>query len=637
MHPPQPRYFRSDFVFLGSLVLACAPGALAQGPLPADFVEVTKDSLAPDYCGVNFVYHPYDGNQVDAGGFAVADYDNDGDLDIFIPDGRNFPNKLYRNNGNGTFTDVAAQAGVQDDPFAGSGALFLDYDNDGDYDIFVVASPGNINPTMRLFHIFENEGSPNWNFLSISSTAGFRPDPNTPKSTMGGFLGGVAAGDYNLDGYLDVISTYFQAMNGQDQMRLFKSLPSGLTLPGQSKRFFKDFTLASGLAAAFPGETWQPTFVDINRDGFPDIHIAMDFDMDLMLINQQNGTFVDVATPIGMNGNPPEGRDEMGVSFADYDNDGDLDMHTTNMAMMMMEDGMEMMMGMDRFYRNDSTPGALAFVDVAMEAMADFSAWGWGDIFFDFDNDGDLDHATVSGFKNGPWYNTFHINEYPMKGDDGITVMLEDRSADVPDFTKFGMDTWRSSRGLAAFDYDGDGDLDLAVSCHPNAPINYFGVFKNTLANGSHWLEVDLYGPANSRNVAGAWVSIGAAGVRQLRNIMVGSSFITQEPERQHFGLGAASPDWLVVRWLDGTVNYLLNPGVDQIKTVHKSADMRGDMNGDGLKNCTDVNLLQLMLTNPTAYHNTVGNFPGEELGDMNGDGVVDTTDLNLLKAMTGC
>lgn len=609
--------------------------ASAQSPLPGNFSEVTK-SGAPGYCGVNFTYHPFDGNQVDSGGFAIADYDNDGDLDLFIPNGRNFPNALYKNNGNGTFTDVTVAAGLDDAPFSSAGALFLDYENDGDYDLIVGASPGNLAPTPRLFRCFENQGAPNWNFINVISTAGLRIDHSTAKDTISGFLGGMATGDFDVDGHLDLVTTYFQAMNGQDQMRLHKSLPSGLTGTGNSKRFFKDVTKASGLDAAFPGEMWQPTFVDINRDGYPDIHIAMDFDMDLMLMNQMNGTFVDVATPAGLNGSPAETRDEMGVAFADYDNDGDLDMHTTNMAMAMEPGGK--VMGMDRFYRNDSMPGSLAFVDIAMVNMTDWSMWGWGDTFFDFDNDADLDHATVSGFKNGPWYNTFHLNEYPALEPDGQTVVMHDRSSDVADFTKIGMTDWRSARGLAAFDYDGDGAVDLAVSCHPNAANPIFGIFKNIQTVINNWIVVELRGDGGSRNVINSWVTLHANGVRQTRCVLAGTSFITQEPDWQHFGLGSSGTiDWVAVRWPDGTVNYQLIPAANQRLTIHKSADQRGDLDGNGTKDCADVIWLQTLMTNPAAYHGALGNYPGEETGDMNGDGFLNAQDVVLLQAQTGC
>ncbi|MBI3817570.1 MAG: CRTAC1 family protein [Planctomycetes bacterium] len=625
----------------------CGPlavNASAQGP---KLVEVTKNSNAPDYCGVNFIYHLADGKEAENMGAAVGDYNNDGFDDLFFAQGKTKPNALYKNNGNGTFTDVAATAKVDDPAFPGAGGLFLDYDNDGDLDLFVAGHPGNVMPTTDIFRLFENLGGPNYKFANVTVGAKFALDMTTAKGTSGGFLGGMCAGDYNRDGYLDICTTYWQANNGQDQMRLFRS---DVPPPGShgSKRVFTDVTKASMLDLPWPGEMWQCTFVDLNRDGWLDIHICMDFDLDLYLKGSESLTFTDVATTVGLNGDPPMGNNEMGSAFGDFDNDGDLDVHKTDMMMMMK--GNDMPMGGDKMYKNDTVAGNMMFMDVAMDSMLDMSEWGWGDIFMDIDNDGDLDHATVSGFKDGPWMNTLQINEFPMMGKMMEGPMFMDMSMDPAfnDFTKAGKLDWRSARGLTWIDYDNDGDVDLVVSTHGNdgdiwnvVPNEKYGVFKNLLQeNGSmnHWMDIRLKRNDGSLNVANTRIAISSNGMHQMREILVGTSEICQEPDRQHFGLGTAtSVDWMCIRYPDGILNVIMNPPIDQTNTyTKKRTTCVGDMDGDGLVNEYDFWLFMILYKHPAMYHSIVGNYPGEECGDVNGDGSLTDYDWYRMGILCG-
>ncbi len=649
-HPSEPaRSARASLGLVAGLVtaLVAAPVALAQAPLPGSFVEVTKNPLAPDYSGINFEFKTsLPTLEMGMGGVACADYDNDGDTDIFFPNDAGFPNALYQNQGNGTFVDVAALVGVANPTFRGCQGLFFDYDNDGDLDLFVAAHanvPGGAPATPAdLYRIFENNGAPNWNFTNVSSTAGFAHDPTTARKTEAGVLAGAAIGDYNRDGYLDIVVTYFAGANDADQMRLFRSRQNATQGPGIAKRTFIDVTKPAGLEVTppitgdacapnppsmCPWEMWMPTFLDLNRDGWPDIHINVDFGHDLYMLNQQDGTFIDVGTAVGLNGNPTSDKHEMGLGVGDYDNDGDLDLHATNI------------LNEDRHYRNDTVGGVLSFANVEQIIGTNNSVFGWGDLFFDFDNDGDLDHTTVSGFTGTNYVNTFHLNLFPAKAGDGITVLMQDRTADLPDYTKFGQSDWRSGRGLSQLDYDNDGDIDLVMTCtNKNNPKA--GLFKNTLSSSSGWLKVELREMGGSRNVVGARVTIQANGVRQTREVITGSSFLSQEPDVLHYGLGSATNvDWVCVRWADGKMSVLQNLAPNQKIGIRKRTTgfALGDMDGNGVLNCNDLTWWDTFVAHPLFYQGTFGTYPADQVGDIDGNGVIDAADRALLQTLTGC
>jgi len=650
------------------IALAATAAGLTAQTLPGTYLEVTDDPQAPDYCGISHLYTLVNLEYTQMGGAACADFDKDGLVDVFLPGNKNASNKLYKNMGNGSFTDVAVTAGVRDTATASATGVFADYDNDGDLDLFVAAHGGFsgtlLGPLMRLFR---NRGAAaGYSFENVSTTAAFSLAPTVWPNTSG-WQAGMAIGDYNRDGFLDVVATWWWHGQHVNMWRIFKSAPNPVpgdpADPAYTPRIFVDATVETGLNFQFNGEPWQPMFMDYNRDGWPDLHVNVDFDLDYMFRNNQDGTFTDVASRLQLNGAPPDLRNEMGSAMGDIDNDGDFDLHLTNLNYI------------DRFYRADTTPSSVTYVDVAPATGMDNSSWGWGDSFFDFDNDGDLDHATVSGFKLPtitPYYGTFFINLYPQMMPDGVTVAWQDAALQVPEFSKVLTPEGHAARGLTWLDYDNDGDVDLVVTRHQTTTA----VYKNTLASPNKWLQVDLIEAGGSLNTVGARAWVKTSDRVQMREVVAGNSFQCQEPPRLHFGLGlppfgssslgvrgpsgpgttatsvgssvspsvgsaagggslagqpAPAPPWMVIRWLDGSYQVVKSPTPNTILTVTRGAvNDAGDMNADGHLNAADQSLLLIAVNNPDGYRSMFPDSPGMIVGDIDGNGFVEVADYNL-------
>ena len=647
---------------LASLLLAAAS---ASAQLGGDLVDVCINPLAPDYCGISLEYVVLTGpnKYVQSGGAACADFDGDGWLDVWMAGNLGQANRLYRNLGDGSFLDVAAAKGLQDTAAATSTALFHDYDHDGDLDYLAITHLGDSGtPFGPIFRLFRNSGpAGDHAFVDVTAGGGFVLAP-TVEPTNAGWAGCMAMGDYDGDGWSDLFATWWWDGPSGNMWRLMQSQPNPLRGdpgdPAYSPRVFVDRTIDAGLNIPVFGEPWQPLWLDYDRDGDLDLHANVDFEYDFLFSNDGDGTFTDVALGVGLNGTPPEGRNEMGAAMGDIDNDGDFDFHLTNLF------------EADRFYRCDSFPGGASYVDVAPQTGLYDSPWGWGDTFFDFDLDGDLDHAAVSGFRFPtalPWWNTFHLNLYPQTLVDGVTTKWQNVATSLPDFTKIFTAFGDNARALAPVDYDHDGDLDLVVTRHEDPNV----VYLNTLANGNRWLQVDLVNSGGSLDVANSVAWLKTADRVQMRQVQVGSSFQTQEPSRLHFGLGPApaqdptptlpqpglraggaagsaakkpggpsgpaspgpgptwsDPAWLVVQWPDRALQIVRNPQPNQILTVQRSGiDDRGDLDGDGHLTAADHAMLLLAATDLAAYKAAYPDAPGLVTGDVDGNGFLQMAD----------
>jgi len=630
-----------------------APHAGAQVVVSNTLHRVTGDPLAPDYCGVSFIYHGIDATYTNtAGGASIADFDNDGLLDIFFPDHKGFPNKLYHNVGNATFVDEAAARGVADPTSAGSMGLFFDYDLDGDRDLLVLchlSKPGG--PSLGpKFKLFRNSGAAGgYTFFDVTSQAGFALGA-TPKATLVGWVSGGSVGDYNRDGYPDLFATW-NGLTFQDQWRVMRSEPNPVAgdphNPAYSPRKFVDATPGSAFAVIYPGDPWQGMWVDLDRDGWPDLSLNIDYGLDLFWHNNHDGTFTEECTSVGLNNNPTIDKNQMGMAWGDYDFDGDLDVHHTNLGLV------------DDLFRNDTVGPALAFTEIGSLTGLNNSTFGWGDLFFDFDNDGDLDHTALAGFEHLPatdYWNTVHLNLWPETLESG-DVKWADVTDQLVEYTYWGLPAGDLSRALTQGDLDNDGDVDLVAT---NTNSELAEVFLNTLspsANG--WMELDLvespdlkptkslvgaHGPAQtepgahrtatSLNTTGAQVWLRFGGLTQYREIFTGSSFLAQESPRLHFGLGpdaANTYQWTVVRWYDGSYQIARNLALDAINTIqHSRVDDAGDLDGDGHLTETDQAMLALLVADEAAFVAAYPNAPGLVTGDIDGNNVLDAADIAL-------
>jgi len=478
------------------------------------------------------------------GGIALLDYDNDGWLDIFIVNGwrlEGFPrgqeptNHLYRNNCDGTFTDVTMAAGLVRAGW-GQGVCVGDYDNDGHLDLFVTYYGKNV-----LYH---NQG--NGTFADVTAAAGLLQPTDC-------FNAGCTFLDYDRDGHLDLFVA--NSVTYDDAARVppncnYKGVkvncgPLGLR---GSKNFlyrnnrngtFTDVSEKSGIRNAGAYYSWTPCAFDYDSDGWPDIYVTNDSTPSFLYRNNRDGTFTEVGLDAGVAYNLDGfAQGSMGATVADYDRDGRLDLFKTNFV--------------------DDTPtlfrnlGEGVLQDVTFPAGIGVNTrfLGWGTSFLDFDNDGWADLLFVTG------------HAYP----EIVAAQLDDRYEtrkvlyrnlgngrfeDVSLKSGPGILIERCSRGAAFGDIFNTGQIDIVINNMNTMPT----LLRNTFPSSNHWLLVRLVGQTTNRAAIGSRVTVWASSQPQTAEVLSGCSFCSQNDLRLHFGLGLAPRvERLEVRWLSGRV-----------------------------------------------------------------------------------
>lgn len=469
---------------------------------------------------------------------AAGDYDNDGDIDLFIVRGDIGPNLLYRNAGNLFFEEVADAAGVAftrsaTENYAHGGAMFADLDGDGFLDLFMGGLDG------QPSRLFKNNGD--GTFTDV--TAGSGIDAMLAAHTLS-----AAFGDYDLDGDLDMFLAHW-------------GTPHDYSAPGDTENLWRNDSDATGIrfvsvsvsAGISPSIltlpdiratnsaewdfTFAPAFARVNDDLYPDILSVADFNKSMYFVNNQDGTFSNATdTDVIIDGNG------MGSAVGDYDNDGDLDWFVTSI---LCENGS----GFDcdvlthygnRLYRNDNG----AFVDATGSVGVASGGWGWGACFVDFENDGDLDIYHTNGWPFADDFNDFAFDASRAFVGDG-TGLFEDKAAEM------GLDDTEQGRGVICADFDNDGDVDILL-LHRSRGIAAT-LWRND-ASSNNYLGIKLNGAAPNTEAVGARISITYNGGKtQMREIAINSNFVSQNPTVQTFGLGSASQaDQLIVEWPDG-------------------------------------------------------------------------------------
>ncbi len=503
--------------------------------------------------------------ETDGSGVGLIDYDNDGWLDIYFVNGSTFkaldgkeesPHAaLFHNNHDGTFTDVAAKAGVTNDRW-GFGVAVADYDNDGWPDIFVANYGKN-----RLYH-----NNHNGTFTDVGEKAGI---------TLGNWSAGATWGDYDGDGRLDLFVAgyvHFDRANppvsGVDGVSLafcsFRGEPVNCGphgLKGEPDHLFHNngdgtFTDVSEKAgvADLPGYYGlSAVFVDINNDGKPDLLVGNDSTPNYLYLNKGDGTFEDVSYASGYALNEA-GRETatMGIAVGDFQNNGQLDIYNTTFS----DDYKPL-------YRNE---GDANFTDISYQlGIAEVSVpfLGWGDSFIDYDNDGWKDLLAVNGHvypqvDQHPWGTTWA--QRPI-----LFHNLEGKKFDVvPAVEGTGLALVIPARGLAVGDLFNDGKVAAVINVEDQHPV----ILRNVNPDHHHWLEIKLVGGSKSpRDAVGATVYLNANQIRQRADIMSGGSYISTSDPRAHFGLGdATTVDAIEVHWPSGKVEKFPPPaGVDRI------------------------------------------------------------------------
>ena len=465
-----------------------------------EFVDVTENA--------GMIFSP--GVQTNWTGVAAGDYDGDGWVDLLVTPDSLAPNRLFRNQGDGTFVDVAVEAGVALPGNSARSALFFDYNGDGRLDLIFARSD-----FIKTPRLFKNLG--NGVFSEVTETTGLSCEWQ---------VFSIAAGDYDLDGDQDL---YF-AINdlGKNSGHLWRNNGDGS---------FTNQAAEAGIGASEDFDfnlEFTPSFADVNNDGYPDLLIVSDFNNTQLYINNRDGTFANATTDVFTD----EGG--MGSAIGDYDNDGDLDWFVSSIwdPAQIPEKPWGVSSG-NRLYRNN---GEGVFEDATDEAGVRVGFWGWGSTFADFNNDGILDLFHTNGFvdPNGPIFQTDPARFF-VGSESGV---FSERSEAV------GLNDTGMGHGVACFDYDHDGDLDLFIANSIEPPRLY----RNDGGNALHSIRVRLL--SNGANTQGVGARVHAinpaTGASQMREVGAGNNFLSQNPGVVHFGIGADASRTVDIVWPGG-------------------------------------------------------------------------------------
>ncbi len=522
--------------------------------------------------------------ETDGSGVGLIDYDNDGWLDIYLVNGSTYdalrgkktsPHAaLFHNNHDGTFTDVAAKAGVTNDRW-GFGVAIADYDNDGWPDIFVCNFGKN-----RLFHN-NHDGT----FTDVAEKAGV---------TLGNWSDGATWGDYDGDGRLDLFVSgyvhydlaYQPLANDGKTAFAFCQLhgvpvmcgPRGLMgepdhlFHNNGDGTFTDVSVKAGVSDSGAYYGFTSIFVDVNNDGKVDLLVANDSEPNYLYINKGDGTFEDQSYVSGFALNK-DGREiaSMGLAVGDYGNDGLVDLLVTDFS--------------DDFkalYHND---GEASFTDMADQAdIAQMAVpfVGWGAGFPDYDNDGWKDIMMINGHvypevDQHDWGTTFNERALLFRN------LGNGKFAYVPPVKGSGLATLTSGRGAAFGDLFNNGKIDVVINPIDGPPV----LLKNVNADHHHWVELKLVGgPKSPHDAVGTTVYLSANGMRQREDVMSGGSYISSNDQRAHFGLGdSTDPATAEIHWPSGAKESVKLPAVDRIYTIREGSGIVDALCGG--KRCT--------------------------------------------------
>ena len=532
-------------------------------PFNAHFTDVAREAglVAPVIYG-NPEYKDYI-LEATGCGCAFFDYDNDGWMDIFLLSGTRIEgaplgatNRLYKNNRDGTFTDVTEKSGLADVGWA-SGVCVGDYNNDGFEDLFCTYFGQN--------KLYRNNGD--GTFRDVTRESGLA-------NAAPRWGAGCTFLDYNRDGHLDLfVSNYVQfdfkhvPKPGANRFCSWKGVPvecgpRGLP-PGyhslyrnQGDGTFVDVSRETGISELRESYGMTAVSADLNEDGWPDIYVACDSTPSLLLMNNGKGKFSEEGVLRGV-ALSEDGMEQagMGVGVGDYDLDGHLDIFKTHFA----EDA-------NGLYRND---GKANFEDVTRAARIGvetrYICWGAGMI--DLDNDGLPDLFMTAGGVYPQLEKT--LPQYPSKcprvvfrnlGNGSFEELIEEAGPAIA--------APHCSRGCAFGDFDNDGDVDILI-VNLNEPPS---LLRNDMRGGHHWLKIKLIGTKSNRSAIGARVVVNYGGKKQAQEVMSQSSFYSANDPRLHFGLGREKTADVAVRWPSGVEEKFKSVPADQLLVLKEGA-----------------------------------------------------------------
>jgi hypothetical protein len=522
---PQPRGKPSGIPFDAMFTDVALQAGLTQ---PVIYGETDKKSVIFETVGC---------------GAAFLDYDNDGWLDIFLLSGTRLDgppagttNRLYKNNRDGTFKDVTVEAGLVRTGWACS-VTVGDYNNDGYEDIFVTYYGQNV--------LYRNNG--NGTFTDVTAATGLM---HQGKSRWGA---GCTFLDYDRDGNLDLFITHYVDLDAEEELPkprpscTFKGVPvhcgprglrptTNSLFRNQGNGVFREVSQESGISSATATYGMTAVAADFDGDGWTDIYVASDSTPSLLFMNQRNGTFKEQGIERGV-ALSDDGVEQagMGVAVGDYNLKGNLDIFRTNFS----DDT-------DSLYTNDGTGN---FTDVTIGAgfgvETRYVSWGTG--FADFDNDGWPDLFVAAGAVYPEVEQRFP--QYPMKCPRLIFHNLRNgKFEELIDDAGPGIAAPHCSRGAAFGDFDNDGDIDILV-VNLNEPPS---LLRNDLKGQRNWIKVFLVGTKSNRSAIGSRVIARYGGKLQAQTVMAQSSFYSVNDRRLHFGIGESTSAELEIHWTSG-------------------------------------------------------------------------------------
>lgn len=494
------------------------------------FAEITSEA------GINYQHRNPEGDGIldMTGGVGAGDFNNDGWVDLYAVAGEAGKNVLLKNNGDGTFEDIAAPAGV-DIQNKGSGPSFADINGDGLLDLFV----GGVTDAQPALYI--NQGDET--FVDIIAESGLSFPDNVFSATWG---------DFDKDNDLDLVVTHWT--NTEHEFYPYFWINNG-------DQTFTEVTAEVGMSApkgTFPpsrDRSFTPTFADINNDSWLDLLFIVDNGFSKIFMNNQNGTFTEDTDKTVITD-----RAGMGSAVGDYDNDGDLDWFVSSIS---YKDGVEDFGSLtpgNRFYQNQ---GDGTFVDKTDETGTRHGYWGWAACFTDLNNDMYLD--------------LFHVNGMLQNGDPNVEEQFETDPSRLfmsngdGTFTEqavaAGIDDRSLGRGIVCFDYDRDGDQDLFISNYNEAPK----LFCNQGSN-NNFINVRVREKTTNTQALGARIYVKAGDIEQFRELRAGNNYVSQNPVEAHFGLAQIETiDEIRIVWPDGEESRMLDVDANQFLVITRN------------------------------------------------------------------